>query len=170
MLKRLRCMSILAVMATASATAQQLPSFEVASVKPSLGDPAPFRNVIWAPGGRMTATGLTLRELVRSAYVGDGIQLMTQIVGGPSWIDTDRFDILAKLEGVPPEDPDEAKRQRSAMLKSLLADRFALKLHADTRPLTVFDLVLLGKDGRLGPQLTISTCSYPPPLPAARSD
>jgi uncharacterized protein (TIGR03435 family) len=136
----------------------QTPSFEAASVKPNVSGPGPFRNVMWPPGGRMTATGLTLRELIRSAYVGDGIQLISQIVGGPSWLDTDRFDIVAKMSGVTDGTSDDANRQRSAMLQTLLADRFGLKVHADTRPLPVFDLVLANKDGKLGPALTVSTC------------
>lgn len=159
MRNRLCCCLVLAVMTTESAGAQQSPSFEVASIKPSPSQPGPLRNVLWLPGGRMTATGLTLRELVRSAYVGDGIQLLTQIVGGPSWVDTDRFDIVAKAGDMSAQNADEVNRQRRAMLKSLLAERFALRVHLDSRPLPVFDLVPAGGDGRPGPQLKVSTCN-----------
>ena len=61
MLKRLRLLSILMVMTIGSADAQQA-SFDVASVKRSLADPGlpRVRNVLWPPGGRMTATGVTV--------------------------------------------------------------------------------------------------------------
>jgi len=157
--RRLRYVPIVAVAMMAGVAAQQGPSFEVASIKRNVAGPGPVRNVIWPPGGRMTATGLTVRELIRSAYVGDGIQLATQIVGGPSWIDTDRFDILAKEASVPAGNADEVKQQRSAMLKALLADRFKLRVHPDTRLLPVFDLVLAAKDGRPGSHLKVSTCN-----------
>lgn len=145
-------------MTIASAAAQQPASFDVASVKRSLADNPGPRNVLWPPGGRMTATGLTVRELIRSAYMGEGIQLVTQVVGGPSWIDTDRFDIVAKMADVPTGSPEEIIRQHNAMLRSLLADRFGLKVHPDSRALPVFDLVLSSKDGTLGPHLKVSAC------------
>jgi uncharacterized protein (TIGR03435 family) len=97
---------------------------------------------------------------------------MTQIVGGPRWIDTDRFDILAKEASVPAGDADDVKRQRSSMLRSLLADRLKLKAHTDTRLLPVFDLVLAAKNGQLGPLLRVSTCNRlaaPPGLAASDS-
>ena len=159
MANRFYCGLVLASMAIASAGAQDVPSFEVASIKPSLSEPGPLRNVVWPPGGRMTASGLTLKELIRSAYVGDGIQLITQIVGGPSWVDTDRFDIVAKAGDLPTSNADEVNRQRRAMLKSLLANRFRLKVHEDTRVIPVFDLRLVDKDGKRGPQLKVSTCN-----------
>jgi hypothetical protein len=71
-----RCTSLVPVACLAlvltNAAAQQTPSFEVASVKRSLADPGPFRSVTWLPGNQMRATSLTVRELVRAAYVHDG--------------------------------------------------------------------------------------------------
>jgi uncharacterized protein (TIGR03435 family) len=85
-------------------------------------------------------------------------QLMEQIVGGPDWVNTDRFDIVAKSGDVPDADPGKTNQFRAAMLKELLADRFTLRVHPDARTLPVFDLVLAGDDEKLGPQLTVSTC------------
>jgi uncharacterized protein (TIGR03435 family) len=149
----------------ASAGAPQSPSFEIASVKRNLADPGPFRNVIWQPGGQMRATGLTLKELVRSAYVQEGIQLLDQIVGGPDWVSTYRFDIVAKPPAIPDADPSKTNQLRAAMLKGLLADRFKLKVRPDTRALPVFDLVPASEDGKFGPQLTVSTCTRAAALP-----
>ena len=83
--------------------------------------------------------------LVRSAF--PDFRLPGQIVGGPAWINTDRFDINAKAEGNPPADG------LNAMLRQLLADRFALKVHTEQREVDVYTLVLARADGRLGPGL-----------------
>jgi uncharacterized protein (TIGR03435 family) len=159
--KPLYCLAVVAVILIAGAAGQPSPQFEVASVKPNGSEPGPFRNanVIWLPDGRMNATGLTLRELVRSAYAGEGIQLIDQIVGGPEWTKTDRFDVVAKITDLPAQRPDDISRLRGAMLKSLLAERFTLKTHSDTREFSVFDLVLADKGGKRGPQLRVSTCN-----------
>jgi uncharacterized protein (TIGR03435 family) len=143
----------------AAVAAQQSPAFEVASVKRSTANPGLFHIVRAMPGGRVTATALTLKELMRFAYMPDGIQLIEQIVGGPAWIGSDKFDLVAKADSVTAGDPDEANRQRMAMLKALLADRFKLRVHRDKRELPVFDLVLANKDGKLGPQMKMSTCN-----------
>ena len=70
-----------------------------------------------------------------------------QIVGGPAWLNTERFDITAKAE----ERVSEA--QTIEMVKSLLADRFGLKSHVEQKRLPVIAVVLARTDGRLGPGL-----------------
>jgi len=150
--------ALIAAVALASFAAQQ-PAVEVASIKRNVTASGPrLPNVVWLAGDRMSATGLTLAELIRSAYVGDGIQLMTQIAGGPGWTTSERFDIIGKLTGIQTGNPDEVNRQRQTALKALLADRFKLKAHVEKRELPVFDLVLAAKDGTLGPQIKASTC------------
>ena len=67
-------------------------------------------------GGRLTATNITAAALVRFAYDLPDFQ----IVGGPAWLNTDRFDVVAKAEGDPP------LAQKRIMLRGLLADRFKL--------------------------------------------
>jgi uncharacterized protein (TIGR03435 family) len=126
-----------------------IPTFEVASVKPNKsGDGRMMLGI--QPGGRFTATNVPLRTLIRNAY-----QLQDfQIVGGPGWIASDRFDILAKAEGnLPPAPPGGPPGPLQLMLRALLAERFSLVVHEDTRELPTYALVLARADGKLGPQL-----------------
>jgi uncharacterized protein (TIGR03435 family) len=71
-----------------------------------------------------------------------------QIVGGPDWIGTDRFDIVAKAESA-----DTTPEQLNAMMRSLLVDRFKLVARRERRELPVYYLVKAREDGRLGPEL-----------------
>ncbi len=138
------------------------PQFEVASIKPSAPDQrGMFINT--APGGRLNITNMPLKEIMVLAW---RIQPY-QISGAPAWIESTRYDISAK--------PDRAPKQDEAplMLQALLADRFQLKIHHETKELPVYALVLANKDGKLGPQLTPTkegSCtqfdpSKPPPPP-----
>jgi uncharacterized protein (TIGR03435 family) len=118
------------------------PSFEVASIKPnSSGDNRIM--IMNQPGGRFVATGVTLKLLMTSAYrVRD-----FQIIGGPGWIATDRWDIEARAAegaippGAFPTDPNFPSLM-SLMTQSLLEDRFHLKLHRETRELAVYELTI----------------------------
>jgi uncharacterized protein (TIGR03435 family) len=105
------------------------------------------------PGG-YRAVNAPLRLLIRDAYALQGFQL----VGGPSWLDSERFDILAKAEGNPTPD------QERLMLRTLLAERFALSVHAETRELPLYAMVMTRADGRPGPRLrrTGADCSEAP--------
>ena len=93
----------------------------------------------------MTATAVTVRELLRLAY---RIQPY-QLVGATAWSSTRRYDIAAKVEDNPPP-------SQQALLRVLLKDRFKLAVHNESRELPVFALVLARSDGKLGPQLTRS--------------
>jgi uncharacterized protein (TIGR03435 family) len=97
------------------------PSFEVASVKVNRTG-APGGSFVMPPG-RFTATNIPLKVLITNAY-----QLsFFEVVGGPGWISTDRFDISAKApDGAPPE-------QTRAMVRTLLKERFKLVVHKETR-------------------------------------
>ena len=112
------------------------PSFEVATIKPN--NPDSRQMMITRPGGRFSVVGATVKMLVEAAYrVRD-----FQVIGGPNWINTDRFDIEAKAE-------EGANRQGQAgllMMQSLLADRFQLKIHTETRELPLYEL-FVSKDG-----------------------
>jgi uncharacterized protein (TIGR03435 family) len=121
------------------------PAFEVVSVKRNVD--ANARTSISSPPGRYTATNVPLMVLVNSAY-----RLAPyQYVGMPGWADSERFDVAAKA-------PDGARTdQTPVMLQSLLADRFKLVAHMETRDSPVYTLVMARADRRLGPQLTKST-------------
>ena len=120
------------------------PTFEVASVKPNRsGDGGIFFNIL--PGGRFRVINSTTREIIRAAYQFEFQPF--QIVGGPDWIDVDRFDVEARSEGNP------APEQVSSMVRTLLADRFKLLLRKETRELPIYALVAARGDRRLGGQL-----------------
>ena len=139
-------------------------AFEVASVKPNKsGDGRIFFQM--QPGGRFTATNVPLRELIRFAY---GIQTF-QLVGGPDWIGSERFDIVAKAEGdLPPSPLGGSPGPMQMMVRTLLVERFKLAVHNETRDLPVYALVMARADGRLGPQLRASQVDCAALMAAAR--
>jgi len=112
--------------------------FEVASVKPNASGDHRIMMQITA-GGRLNVTGASLRDLIRTAY---GIEDF-QIIGGSAWISSERWDIQAKAE------ENVLQSQVTEMLQSLLAERFQLKFHKESRRLPVYELVI----ARNGPKL-----------------
>jgi uncharacterized protein (TIGR03435 family) len=112
------------------------PAFEVASITPCQpGTPAPpgqdkgmFQFTF--PGGRFTARATTVTLLIEWAY---GV-LPWQHSGGPSWLDDDRYDILAKAAGNATDD------EMKLMLRALLTERFKLRFHHETREAPVLIL------------------------------
>jgi bla regulator protein blaR1 len=129
-------------------------TFEVASIKPSAGDGHRVA-IQMLPGGGLRATGVTLRMLLAQAYdVRD-----FQISGGPGWLNTDRYDITTKVDtgsGDAPNDAGKMTEERKTTgdqmrerLRALLADRFQLVLHRETKDQSVYALVV----GKGGPKL-----------------
>ncbi|HEY3840069.1 MAG TPA: TIGR03435 family protein [Bryobacteraceae bacterium] len=117
--------------------------FEVASVKPAPPDaPGMFSRIL--PDGGWKIDGATLRNLIGMAYGVRGFQ----VSGGPKWIDTDRFDIDARSvvwdTGNPPDRArmSEEYKRTNERLRNLLADRFHLTLHPETREQPVYALVV----------------------------
>jgi uncharacterized protein (TIGR03435 family) len=128
-------------------------SFEVASVKANKsGDVG--GTLRRQPGGRINGVNLPLRTLITFAY-----QLQPfQLAGAPDWTATDRFDIVAKIEGDPlPRLPGSEPDALMLATRTLLADRFKLKVHRETRQLDIYALVTARPDGRPGPNLKPST-------------
>src|SRR5215207_7530111 len=116
------CAGVAAMLALAVAVGAQSAGFEVASIKPSNPNPTgPLgANPFVLPAlGRLTAQNATLRILVMAAYQKQPFE----IVGGPAWQNADKFDINAKAE-----DASLTTDQMLGLLKTLLADRFKLKL------------------------------------------
>ena len=149
---------VLPLLAAAAVSAQVVksdgpkPQFEVATVRPN-GSGAANSSINVQPGGRLTATNQTLRNLIRNAFN----RQPDQMVGGPDWIDSDRFDIVAKVS-----DADlDAKGMMPApqfmlRVQSLLEDRFRMITHWETRELPVYALVI-ATPGKLGPKLRAHT-------------
>jgi len=136
---------VLAVVLTVSIvhaqSSEQKPlAFEVAAVKPN--NSGSLEQHIWRTATGLTVTNMPLRDLIRFAYL--PLQPF-QLIGGPSWIGSDRFDLLAKIDGpAPPPTLPGADKPDAFMLsmRTLLADRFKLKLHQEQREMDVYALVL----------------------------
>jgi uncharacterized protein (TIGR03435 family) len=154
---RMSCLAtfiaIIAV-ATTAAFAQNPESrspfaFDVASVKPNnLAEQAPSR-ISGPTPGRFTITNVPLRFILLHAF---GL-LDHQLIGAPAWTLSETFDIT----GTYPQALMPTDDNTRVMLQTLLADRFRLTMHRETRELPMYALVLVRKDGALGPQLTRST-------------
>jgi uncharacterized protein (TIGR03435 family) len=108
--------------------------FEAASIKPS----APMAmgmvrmGVQYLPGGRISMGGVTVKVLIQQAYEVREFQ----IVGGPAWIGSDRYDITAKPEGA------AGQEQVKSMIQALLKQRFELRFHRETKELPTYGLVV----------------------------
>ncbi|HTB11885.1 MAG TPA: M56 and DUF3738 domain-containing protein [Bryobacteraceae bacterium] len=135
-----------AVHAQSAQMAPAGPKFEVASIKSAAPSGHFMFGVRPLPGGRINATNVTLKMLIQRAYELQDFQ----ISGGQGWIETARYNIEAKPDS--PAGPNEWKE----MLKNLLADRFQLAFHRETKQLPVYALVLAKKDGKLGPGMVAS--------------
>lgn len=134
------------------AQAPPAPKFEVASIKVNKSG-APQAFLQFQPGGRLVVTNMLLRVLIRDAYdIRD-----FEMAGGPDWLNSVRFDVVAKAEGDPP------REQMRAMLQALLVERFTLRTHVERREQDGFAL-LMRKSGALGPQLRRGQidCAHPP--------
>jgi len=145
-----------AIRVAGQAAGDQSPSFEVASVKHNKSD-SPGVRLLFQPGGRFVAENVTLQFLIAAAY-GDPRPLADfQIVGGPKWINADRFTVIAKAEGDPQPGPDGPPPIMFLMLRTMLAERFKVKVHDETREMPIYTLVKARNDGRLGEHLKPST-------------
>lgn len=132
------------------------PAFEVASVKVST--PLPNGVVMVRMGGgpdssdpgRVTYTGVNLKALVAQAY-----NVKEYQVEGPSWLDAERYDVIATI----PKGAE--KEQVRLMMQRLLAERFHLTLHRESKPMAVYTLSV----GKTGAKLQEVDPDNPPPLP-----
>lgn len=107
------------------------------------------------PDGRVTWTNVTLRELIATAYQRNGLD-DPEVRGGPAWVDSARFDVVADPGDRPLFDPDGFPSRLYLMLRTLLAQRFGVKVHTESREVPAYALVMV-KAGQLGPQLRKST-------------
>jgi hypothetical protein len=124
------------------------PKFEVASIRPSKPDTPSTFGVGNGEGG---GTNVTLKTLIAFAY---GLQ-QYQILEGPGWISSDRFDIQARAA-----DPKTPPDRLRLMLQSLFADRFKLAVHRETKLSNVYVLVV----AKGGPKITLSADQNAAPI------
>jgi uncharacterized protein (TIGR03435 family) len=141
-------------------------AFEVASVKANKsGDSNGMLRML--PGGRVNASNMPVRPMITFAY-----QLAQyQLVGGPGWLTSDRYDVVAKME----TDVDPAfvpgantPNPMQLALRKLLEDRFKLKVHRETREMDIYALVMAKPGGAPGPKLTPTTQDCAAAAAAAR--
>lgn len=111
---------------------QEAPKFEVASIRPTSSDTFQKVNVgVHIDGARVTISSFSLRDYIRVAYGVKDYQIT-----GPEWLGSERFDVSATL---PPGSGQDKVRD---MMKALLADRFGMKLHHESKEFPVYALMI----------------------------
>ena len=149
-----------------------LPSFEVATIKPNHSDSGFARFGAaghGAPLDRFIATNVSVKKLMGWAFAGNSLPLPDyEVSGGPNWIDSDRYDIEAKLK-----DSQVAELQKLSdtdrilqvrrMVQALLADRFKLVVNDTTETHPVYALVIARGGLRMKEMRESTPCSTPPP-------
>ena len=129
--------AVVVLSSTSFAQTPATPRFEVASIKllnPPMG---PHGVALIAAHGTAKLEGATARQMIVQAYLVQRVR----VLGGPSWYDTDEYNVLAKAESA-----DASEEQIRQMLQTLLVERFKLIQHRETRLLTRYSLVI-GKNG-----------------------
>jgi uncharacterized protein (TIGR03435 family) len=121
------------------------PRFEVVSIKPAAPDARPGRVAYAANGAEITTNpgllsirSISLKDLIAVAY---GVEAY-QISGGPAWIDSDQFEVIAKSTS------PTSREQLLLMLRQLLSDRFRLEFHSATKEIPAYALTV-GQSGKL---------------------
>lgn len=179
---------IVAACVAADAQDARRPEFDVASVKPSNEANDGPRGISFSPSGRFAWNRMTLKQLMSVAYGDTGIK---DVAGGPTWIETARFDIAAtSTEALRDLAPDGSPRGLFLRLRTLLEDRFQLKSRVEARELPVFVLApaatpiamgsglrrvsddceavtraIAGRGSAAAPAAPPSTPGQPPPVP-----
>ncbi len=161
LMSKFRTAAAAGLLMCAAGRAQQ---FEVASIKPSnSGDPRTLLQVL--PGGGLRTSGATLKFLISLAY-----QVRSfQILGGPGWSSSDRFDVVANPDrstlskNEPPNPSKVTAAQLAGMqaemrprLVALLAERYKLNVHRETKEQPVFELVI----AKNGPRVQAVTGNF----------
>lgn len=145
--------SALGALAQSQAPRPKFDAFEVATIKPVPFNPKASRYIVMQGGNRFVVKGYTLKLLIAAAY-----DLNPRVIsGGPAWLESDHYDILALTPG----DVRPAHDEQMRMLRSLLADRFKLTFHRAPKVFSIYVLEI----AKGGPKLKESTA--PPDEPAA---
>ncbi len=132
--------SALAMALQVSNFAAQVSSFEVASVKTVNPPAGPHVVSLIISHGRLNIEAAELRQIVGLAYAVQRVR----VLGGPGWADSDQFDIAAKAESA-----DATRDEIRSMLQTLLAERFKLTVHRETKEAAAYSLVLAKSGSQL---------------------
>ena len=154
-IRTVRAVCCLALLSGAAAYGQG-PTFEAVSIKTNRSGES--RSSFRGSLSGISVTNQTVIDIIRNVWNVNRLQ----IVGGPSWVGEDRFDIEAKASGKANRD------ELVAMMKTMLAERFSLGLHQEMRPIPIYALVLARPDRRFGPTLrpSLAKCDRTnPPAP-----
>jgi uncharacterized protein (TIGR03435 family) len=159
--------------------AEPLPAFEEASIRPNVTEGRGGRGGQFQPT-RWISQNVTLKTILKNTFARQGAGgpntalplLDSQVIGGPDWLDTDKFDVVATTPAATQPTPPPQSRQ---MALRLLLERFKLKAHWETRELPVYVLTKARADGTLGSGLTPTSdaecekarAAGSPPMPAA---
>ena len=118
-------------------------AFEVATIKPVENDAKSGRYLIMQGNNRFIGKNYTVKLLIAAAY-----SLSTKTIsGGPSWIESDHYDIVA----VTPGDLRPNHDEQMSMLRALLADRFKLTFHREQKDFSIYELQLAKGGPKLKP-------------------
>jgi uncharacterized protein (TIGR03435 family) len=130
------------------------PSFKEATLTPAMaGEGQRTGGVRLEPGGKFGARNANLRQLIDAAYWRHTFD-KREVTGGPEWIDSTYFDLAANAGHEHVLDPvDGFPRETQMMLRTLLAERFKLKVRVESQPRPVYLLMHAEAGGALGPQL-----------------
>jgi uncharacterized protein (TIGR03435 family) len=135
-------------------------TFEVASIKRNAtGDLSNPAQVL--PNGDVRVTNSRISQLIARGFGVDTAGF--EIIGLPSWADSERYDVVAKAK------PAATAPEMQQMWRTFLAERMKLAAHYETREKPSYDLVIARKDRRLGPGLKPSTLDCTQPAPARPS-
>ena len=137
------------VLATVLRISGQEPKFEVASIRPNTSDSVTISGSNVVLKGRYTVINYPIRLLIADAF---GMDARDQVIGGPPWLNSAKYDITATTEVLAPP-----RAQFRSMLQTLLKERFNLVAHIETKEVDVYDLVIARSDGQLGSGLRRST-------------
>ena len=145
-MKTVLSLVVLALITLVTVHGQQ-PAFDVVSIKPS--PPGAQNRLPRISPGRVELFNTTLKQLIGSAYSRFPFD-PREVVGGPAWIDSERFDIVATMERPPQFDQTSMLGELNGMLRVLLEQRFGVKAHNEQREGEVYTLTFARNDRKTG--------------------
>jgi uncharacterized protein (TIGR03435 family) len=128
----------------------KVPAYEVVSIKPHKDEDKFGGSMSRSMPDGFTATGMTLQMLIRGAYDKEE----NEILEAPGWFKSEKYDIKAKIDDADIEafkklDREQANTMRDRMMQGMLADRFKLTLHHETREWPIYALVVAKSGSKL---------------------